>query len=78
MPKVGAFNVVYFLEFSDGVRWVARIPIVPWSEALRKRMSLDRISLDFIGAKYVLSLSASTTQMITDPTTAQPYPSRKS
>ncbi|KAJ7739875.1 kinase-like domain-containing protein [Mycena metata] len=48
-PKIGAFNVVYFLEFTDGVRWVARIPIPPWSEALQKRMSLDRISLDFIG-----------------------------
>ncbi|KAJ7151129.1 hypothetical protein C8R46DRAFT_1123364 [Mycena filopes] len=45
-PKVGAFNVVYFLEFADGLRWVARIPIAPWSEALQKRMSLDRISLD--------------------------------
>ncbi|KAJ7755879.1 kinase-like domain-containing protein [Mycena metata] len=48
-PKIGAFNAVYFLEFTDGVRWVARIPIPPWSEALQKRMSLDRISLDFIG-----------------------------
>ncbi|KAJ7211042.1 kinase-like domain-containing protein [Mycena haematopus] len=48
VPKVGAFNVVYFLQFTDGVRWVARIPIAPWSEALRKRMSLDRVSLDFI------------------------------
>ncbi|KAJ7739884.1 hypothetical protein B0H16DRAFT_1729261 [Mycena metata] len=37
------------LEFSDGVRWVARIPIPPWSEALQKRRSLDHISLDFIG-----------------------------
>ncbi|KAJ7120939.1 kinase-like domain-containing protein, partial [Mycena epipterygia] len=54
VPKVGAFDVVYFLEFTDGVRWVARIPIAPWSEALRKRMSLDRDSLDFIGTNTTM------------------------
>ncbi|KAJ7222194.1 kinase-like domain-containing protein [Mycena pura] len=54
VPKIGAYNVVYFLEFSDGVRWVARLPIAPWSEALRKRMSLDRISLDFIGTNTTI------------------------
>ncbi len=56
VPKIGAFNVVYFIEFTDGVRWVARIPIAPWSEALTKRMTLDRVSLDFIGTKCVLPL----------------------
>ncbi|KAJ7102585.1 kinase-like domain-containing protein [Mycena belliarum] len=54
VPKFGAFNVVYFLKFSDGVRWVARIPIAPWSEALSKRMSLDRVSLDFIGTNTTI------------------------
>ncbi|KAJ6491774.1 kinase-like domain-containing protein [Mycena vitilis] len=47
--RIGGYNVVYFLEFTDGVRWVARLPIAPCSEALSKRMSLNRISLDFIG-----------------------------
>ncbi|KAJ6577301.1 kinase-like domain-containing protein [Mycena capillaripes] len=54
VPKVGSFNVVYFLQFADGVRWVARLPIAPWSEALRKRMSLDRLSLDFIGTNTTI------------------------
>ncbi|KAJ7778650.1 kinase-like domain-containing protein [Mycena maculata] len=66
VPKLGSFNVVYFLEFADGVRWVARIPISPWSEALRKRMSLDRIALDFVGTKTTIPvpriLDSSTTE----------------
>ncbi|KAJ7668742.1 kinase-like domain-containing protein [Mycena polygramma] len=53
--KIGAFNVVYFLEFTDGVRWVARLPIAPLcSAALSKRMSVDRISLDFIGTNTTI------------------------
>jgi hypothetical protein len=35
LPEIGAFNVVYFFEFTDGVRWVTRTPIAPWSEALK-------------------------------------------
>ena len=28
-PAHGSYNVCYFVEFEDGVRWVVRIPLEP-------------------------------------------------
>ncbi|PPQ79714.1 hypothetical protein CVT25_003285 [Psilocybe cyanescens] len=48
VPKVGAFNVVWFLDFADGAQWVFRTPIVEWSPLLEQRMRSDIIAMKLI------------------------------
>jgi aminoglycoside phosphotransferase (APT) family kinase protein len=47
-PVVGGYNVVFFITFSDGVRWVCRIPITEWSSILEERLRMDLACLQFI------------------------------
>jgi hypothetical protein len=47
-PVVGGYNIVFFLAFSDEVRWVCRIPILEWSPVFEKRLRTDIACLRFI------------------------------
>ena len=53
-PKIGAYNVVFILEFSDGVKWIARTPILEWSPTLQDRLRRDIISMQFVQSKTKL------------------------
>ncbi|KAJ7814112.1 kinase-like protein, partial [Mycena olivaceomarginata] len=48
IPKLGAFNVVWFIDFADGVQWVLRTPIAEWSPALEKRLRSDIFAMQFM------------------------------
>ncbi|KDR73171.1 hypothetical protein GALMADRAFT_212641 [Galerina marginata CBS 339.88] len=48
VPKVGAFNAVWFIDFSDGVQWVFRTSIVEWSPIVEKRLQSDMIGMQLI------------------------------
>jgi hypothetical protein len=51
IPKVGAFNVVWFIDFADGVQWVFRTPIAEWSPTLEKRLRSDIIGMQLIQSR---------------------------
>lgn len=51
VPKVGGFNVVWFVDFANGDQWVFRTPITEWSPLLEKRMRADIITMKFIRSK---------------------------
>ncbi|KAI0048702.1 kinase-like protein [Auriscalpium vulgare] len=47
-PASGSSNIVYTLEFSDGAKWVLRIPFEEWSDAQAHRMRLDIVAQQYI------------------------------
>ncbi|KAF5309253.1 hypothetical protein D9619_012694 [Psilocybe cf. subviscida] len=47
-PKVGAFNVVWFIDFADGIQWVFRTPSIEWNASMSRRMQSDIISMQLI------------------------------
>ncbi|KAF8968817.1 hypothetical protein BDZ97DRAFT_1798229 [Flammula alnicola] len=51
VPKIGAFNVVWFIDFADGVQWVLRTPIAAWSPTLEKRLRSDIIAVQLIQSR---------------------------
>ena len=50
--EAGSFNVV--LEFTNGDQWVARVPCMPWSPMLERRMRSDMLGYELI-ARRILS-----------------------
>jgi len=46
--ETGSFNVVWFLEFSNGDQWVARVPRAPWSPMLERRLRSDMLGYELI------------------------------
>lgn len=49
-PLSGSFNLVYVLEFNDGVKWVARFPI---QGTRMKEADIDRMNTDYSTLKYI-------------------------
>ena len=47
----GSFNVVWFLEFSNGDQWVARVPRARWSPMLERRMRSDMLGYELIARR---------------------------
>ncbi|KAI9059521.1 hypothetical protein FKP32DRAFT_1679786 [Trametes sanguinea] len=46
--KSGSYNVVFELDFSDGVSWVIRIPIDEWDPIDARCMNFDIIAMEYI------------------------------
>ncbi|OSC97338.1 hypothetical protein PYCCODRAFT_1428562 [Trametes coccinea BRFM310] len=55
-PKIGGYNVVHFLEFSDGVSWVIRMPFNQWEDVHARSMQLDILALDYIISRTSLPI----------------------
>ena len=55
-PEIGAYNVVFILEFSDGIKWIARISIMEWTPTLQDRLRRDIISMQFVQSKTSLPI----------------------
>jgi len=57
-PRVGAFNIVYEVSFSDGVRWAIRIPAKGdvSSPATARSMHLDIVAQRLISSKTAIPL----------------------
>jgi len=49
--EAGSFNVVWFLEFSNGDQWVARVPQAPWSPMLERRLRSDMLGYELIACR---------------------------
>jgi hypothetical protein len=49
--EVGCFNVIWFLEFSNGEQWVARVPRASWSPMLERRMRSDMLGYELIARR---------------------------
>ncbi|KAI9067454.1 hypothetical protein FKP32DRAFT_261680 [Trametes sanguinea] len=47
-PKYGSYNVVYELQFSDGVAWAMRLPFSEWTPLAARNMELDMMALNYI------------------------------
>ncbi|KAH7930416.1 hypothetical protein BV22DRAFT_1191246 [Leucogyrophana mollusca] len=56
--KIGAFNIVWFIDFADGVQWVARVPIASWSPMLERAMRSDMTALKLITTRTSLPVPA--------------------
>lgn len=56
VPKVGAFNVVWFLDFSNGAQWVLRTPIAEWRPSLKKRMESDIVATRLIQNSTIIPI----------------------
>jgi hypothetical protein len=54
-PGVGSFNIVYKLTFSDGIKWVIRIPAL-FSPACSRTFYLDIMSQRLISSKTSIPL----------------------
>lgn len=48
VPKAGPYNIVFELEFSDNVKWVARIPITYYTPALESHIRSDVDGMRFL------------------------------
>ncbi|KAG5350102.1 hypothetical protein C0989_000186 [Termitomyces sp. Mn162] len=51
LPKAGAFNVVWFIDFEDNVHWVFRTPQAEWCPMLAKRLRSDIITMKLIQSR---------------------------
>ena len=49
--EVGSFNVIWFLVFSNGDQWVARVPQAPWSPMLERRLRSDMLGYELIARR---------------------------
>ncbi len=47
-PRQGGFNVVYEVEFSDGVSWAVHIPCRSWNVKRERTMQLDMVGLQYV------------------------------
>jgi hypothetical protein len=56
VPKTGSFNVVWFVDFADGVRWVLRTPIAEWSPTLEKHLRSDIVGMQFIQSSTTIPI----------------------
>ena len=56
VPKLGAYNVVWFIDFADGVQWVLRTPISEWSSTLEKRLQSDIIGMQLIQSRTNIAI----------------------
>ncbi|PPR05610.1 hypothetical protein CVT26_009132 [Gymnopilus dilepis] len=57
-PKIGAFNAVWFINFSDGMHWVLRTPLIDWSPILEKRLHSDMIAMKLIQSRTEIPIPA--------------------
>ncbi|KAF8213563.1 kinase-like domain-containing protein [Mycena galopus ATCC 62051] len=59
IPKSGSFNVVWFIDFADGIQWVFRTPINPtdeWSLTDEKSMRSDFIAIQLIQSRTTIPI----------------------
>ncbi|RDX51458.1 hypothetical protein OH76DRAFT_1470902 [Lentinus brumalis] len=47
-PKRGSYNVVYEVEFSDGISWAVRTPCLPWNVKRERTMQHDMVGLQYV------------------------------
>ncbi|KAI0369067.1 hypothetical protein BV20DRAFT_1021606 [Pilatotrama ljubarskyi] len=55
-PRSGSSNVVYDLEFSDGLSWIFRVPFEEWGPVEARSMQLDIIAVEFIASRTSLPI----------------------
>ncbi|KAJ6486754.1 kinase-like domain-containing protein [Mycena sanguinolenta] len=51
VPKLGALNAVWFIDFADGGQWVLRTPIAEWNPTLEKRLRSDIVGMQLIQSR---------------------------
>lgn len=44
----GAYNVIYQVDFSDGLSWVVRVPLIAWNAFRARTMHHDMVALRYI------------------------------
>ncbi|KAI0359523.1 hypothetical protein OH77DRAFT_1571028 [Trametes cingulata] len=49
-PRHGGYNVVYNLDFLDGLSWIIRIPFEEWGPVDARCMELDIIAMQYISS----------------------------
>jgi aminoglycoside phosphotransferase (APT) family kinase protein len=56
VPKSGSFNVVWFIDFADGVQWVFRTPIADWTPILERRLQWDIAGMQIIQSRTTIPI----------------------
>ncbi|KAI0369074.1 hypothetical protein BV20DRAFT_1122413 [Pilatotrama ljubarskyi] len=55
-PRHGGYNVVYNLEFCDGLSWVIRIPFEEWGPVDARCMQLDITAMEYISSHTTIPI----------------------